>query len=68
MVADKIGHNLRKLRESHGLTLSEFADIIGLSSSTISLIENGKRQLTVANLKRICKEFHIKADKILFGE
>ena len=68
MTAEKIGSNVRKLRVSHGLTVREFADILGLSSSTISLIENGKRQLTVANLKRICEEFHIKADKILFGD
>ena len=67
MREQRIGANVKKLREAHGLTIKEFAKIVELSSSQVSLIENGKRQLTVSGLINLCDRFHIKADKILFG-
>jgi transcriptional regulator with XRE-family HTH domain len=63
MKENRIGANVKRLRESHGLTIKE----IELSSSQVSLVENGKRQLTVSGLIKLCDKFHIKADKILFG-
>ena len=67
MKENRIGANVKRLREAHGLTIKEFAAIIELSSSQVSLVENGKRQLTVSGLIKLCDKFHIKADKILFG-
>ncbi len=45
------GNNLRKLREKHGLTLSDVAAVSGLSIAMLSLVENGHRDLN--GLKKI---------------
>ncbi len=47
----KIGRILKKLREDSGLTIVQAGDAIGRSDSTISRIENGRRDVQVIELK-----------------
>lgn len=49
----KIGAQIRRLREAHGLNLHELARLCGISASALSLIETGKRDLRVSSLLRI---------------
>ena len=35
---------LRELRKARGITMKELGDMLGVSESTISLYENGKRE------------------------
>jgi transcriptional regulator with XRE-family HTH domain len=45
-----IGAQLRRLRESAGMTASQLSAEIGLSKSAISTIENGRRTTTLDNI------------------
>ena len=50
---------IKEVRKSLGLTLEKFGERIGLKKSAVSLIENGKNAVTVANVKAICREFGV---------
>lgn len=50
---------LKELRKYFNLTQNEFGEKIGLSSSIISDIEKGRRNLTDRNITIICKEFNV---------
>ena len=45
-----IGRQLRHLRKASGKTLSDVADVAGISPSALSLIENGKREAKLSLL------------------
>ncbi|MCI9082272.1 MAG: helix-turn-helix transcriptional regulator [Lachnospiraceae bacterium] len=53
------GERVRKVRKNLGLTLDKFGEHIGIKKSALSSIENGKSNLTDANVKSICREFNI---------
>ena len=51
----KIGQNIKKLRLEKGITLQDVSDATGLSVSFLSLVENGKSGISLANLQKILK-------------
>nr|WP_301910459.1 helix-turn-helix transcriptional regulator [uncultured Blautia sp.] len=53
------GERVREIRKALGLTLDKFGDKIGLKKSGLSLIENGRNDLTEVNTKSICREFNV---------
>lgn len=60
--------NLRLLRRSNNLTLSELADMIGSTRQTISNYENGKREPDLYTLVKISKVFSCSLDDLIFNE
>lgn len=56
---------LRELRKKHKLSMKEFGTILGLSESTISLYETGKREPDISTLVRISEYFNISVDELL---
>lgn len=61
-----IGQTIRQLRLAYGYTQSEFADIVGLSQSHLSLVEKGKRDLRQDSLERISEAFEMPVAMIMF--
>ncbi|MDE6052685.1 MAG: helix-turn-helix transcriptional regulator [Lachnospiraceae bacterium] len=53
------GERIKQIRKENRLTLEQFGDILGVTQTTISRIENGKRNLTEAMRKSICREFRV---------
>lgn len=55
------GARLKKLRECESVNLSqeEFGSKIGLTRSSISNFEKGKRNMSEQTLKSICREFKV---------
>lgn len=51
--------NLTVLRAKHGLTRAKMADKIGVSRSTYSEIENGKRECSLSFLNKLQATFDI---------
>ena len=45
-----IGFRIRELRQSRGLTLQELADVSGLSTSMLSLVERGRASPSIGSL------------------
>ncbi len=50
-----IGKHLKKLRTAKGITLQDVSNATGLSVSFLSLVENGKSGISLANLQKILK-------------
>lgn len=62
------GERIKQIRKDNRLTLEQFGNIIGVTQTTISRIENGKRNLTEAMRKSICREFRIDPIWLSTGE
>ena len=58
-------HYLRQWREFKGLTLEQFAELVGTSKGNASDLENGKRELGMKWLWRISEALHIRPGFIL---
>ena len=50
---------VRMIRQDVGHTMREFGAVLGVGSSTISDIENGRRNLTTPMSRLICEKYHI---------
>ena len=53
------GERVREVRKTLGLTLEKFGEKIGMKKNSVSQIENGKNNVTDANIKAICREFNV---------
>lgn len=49
-VRQKVGSNLRRLRKRHQMSQSKLAENAGLNRSYLSMVENGRRNISLDNL------------------
>lgn len=59
-------HNLRKLRNIKGLSQTEIANILGLTSQHYCMIENGKRGVSLELAKKISDFYGLPIEEIFF--
>lgn len=64
----EIGHNLKLIRESMGLTQDQFAELLGFGDKHISKLERGTVGLSLESLKHICSTLSITSDSLIFGD
>ena len=62
-----IGENIKKLRESHGLTQSQLGDIAGVSDKAVSTWESGLREPRMGAVEKIAQHFGLSKSDLLFG-
>ena len=63
------GYRIKILRTSYlGLTLEQFGDALGVTSVTISRLENSNRNLTKQMAKAICREYNVNYTWLTTGE
>jgi transcriptional regulator with XRE-family HTH domain len=60
-----IGERIRHYREQAGMTQDDLAEVLGITHSAISLIENDKRGVSLDNLYKIIQALDIKFTDIL---
>ena len=58
-------NRLRVARESRGLSQKELGEATGLTATTISRYETGKRKLPNEHIKTVCLHFRVSADYLL---
>lgn len=63
-VRQNIGQNIRTLRKACGLTQADLGRRLGLSRSTISEIESGKRGLGVEGCIKIAEFFEVDPKRV----
>ena len=56
---------IRAWRDYKGIKMNELAKKVGISSSYLSQIENGKRNPTIGTLKLLAKELEINIDMLI---
>lgn len=65
---DQVGPRLRAARQAHGWTLDELASRAGMSASTLSRLEAGKRQASLELLLPLTRQLGLRIDDLLPGE
>lgn len=61
-------NRIRKVRADSGLSMEKFGERIGITKSSVSLLESGKNNPSEQTLKLICKEFKVNYDWLAVGE
>lgn len=61
-------HRLRRLRKTLGLNQHDFAKQLGLSQSTLAMMEVGKRNVGERHIKVICSHFKVNERWLRDGE
>lgn len=61
----QVGARLRTARQSQGLTLEELAAAAGMSASTLSRLESGKRQASLELLLPLTRRLAIRLDDLI---
>ena len=56
---------LKQLRKEKHLTQQDIARILNVDESTYGRYENGKRQLSIEDLQKLCQYYKVSADYIL---
>jgi transcriptional regulator with XRE-family HTH domain len=64
---DKLGHRIRALRKSKGLTQVQLAESIGIDQSTLSDIESKDAKFSADILMRLCDELGVSAEMLMRG-
>ena len=64
---EKTLKRLKQARKDLGLTQSEFAEKLGMTTTAYNLIENGKRELAERHIKAICAIFNIDEGWLIAG-
>ena len=59
------GKRLKELRKEHGYTIEQFADMVGISKSTLGYYENDKRMPDIEILARISNVLNVSADYLI---
>ena len=65
---DQVGPRLRAARREHGWTLDDLAARAGMSASTLSRLESGKRQASLELLLPLTRRLGIRIDDLLANE
>ncbi|WP_243077051.1 XRE family transcriptional regulator [Microbacterium sp. SS28] len=63
-----LGHRIRHQRVSHGFTLDELGEKVGVAGSQLSLIENGKREPKLSLLQAIAQVTGVDVAELLSTE
>lgn len=63
-----VKNRLKELRENAGYTTTELAKMANVSQSTITFIENQKRNITIENAIKFCDIFKCSLDTLFLRE
>ena len=61
----EMGKVIKKIREDKGFMQKEVSLHLGIGNSNYNKLENGKRELSVVELKKLSKLFNLTTDQIL---
>lgn len=59
---------ISQIRKSHNLSVRAFGDVIGISGSAVSKLENGENSPSEQSIRAICNRFNISRDWLERGE
>jgi transcriptional regulator with XRE-family HTH domain len=62
---DRVGPRLRRVREQRGITLTDVADRTGISTSTLSRLENGQRRPGLELLLPLAQTYRVPLDDVV---
>lgn len=66
-ISKQSGKRIREIRLQNKLTQSKLAELVNLSVSYISHIENGKKTASFISIVKIAYELNVTIDELLYG-
>ena len=63
-----LGRRIRQLRKDRGMTLDEVGAAIGRAASQVSVLENGKREPRLGDLRSVAKALGVSLEQLLAAE
>lgn len=63
-----IGQQIKNARTNFGYSQQQLAEMLSISTQTMSNIETGKQGISVTTLRNCCNLLKISSDRFLFGE
>ena len=63
-----LGERIRYIRQSHNLKQREFAEVICISPTSISQLENNRNNIAKTTKELLCKRFQINPEWLMTGE
>ena len=63
-----MNERIKYIRKSAGLTQAEFGERIGITFSSVSLLEKGKNNPSEQTIREICREFDVNKVWLLYGK
>lgn len=63
-----MNERIKELRKTLGLTLEKFGERVGVKKSALSLVENGKNNVSEQLFFSICREFNVNDDWLRTGD
>ena len=67
MITEELGKQIKQLRGETGLSQEKFALKIGMDRTYFSSVENGKRNISIINLKKIACGLDITLSELFKG-
>ena len=64
-ISSKLGQNLKRIRTKKGMSQGDIARALEVHRAYISGIENGKRNPTLATIKKLADALGVSADELL---
>ncbi len=64
----KFGSNVRKYRESKGLSQEKLAELCELHRTYISSVERGNRSISLGNIEKIARALEVEIHKLFIFE
>ncbi|HEY9428814.1 MAG TPA: helix-turn-helix transcriptional regulator, partial [Gemmatimonadaceae bacterium] len=63
-----LGRRIRQLRKDRGMTLDDVGAAIGRAASQVSVLENGKREPRLGDLRSVAKALGVSLEQLLAAE
>ncbi|HEL2260729.1 TPA: helix-turn-helix transcriptional regulator [Streptococcus suis] len=67
MILEEFGNTIRNLRTKEGLSQEKFALRIGMDRTYYASVENGNRNISLINIKKISDGFDISISELFRG-
>lgn len=64
-ISDAIAYKVKTLRKNNKLTQDELCKKLGISRASVSNIEQGRHNITLEILEKLCKVFGVSSDELL---
>ena len=65
LISEKLGKNIKRIRTRKGMSQGDICRALDMDRGYMSAIENGKKNITIQQLKRLAQALGVSADELL---